>query len=59
MFYKLFYRADSKSGGKKYQYIEYDDVEHSILRNQYRIDMLSRIGEFLAKHIGKGVRSRR
>ncbi len=51
--------ARLKYEGKKYQYIEYDDVEHSILRNQDRIDMLSRIGEFLAKHIGKGVRSRR
>ena len=38
--------------GKKVQYIEYDDVEHDIRRNQYRIDMLSRIGEFLAEYIG-------
>lgn len=37
-----------------YQYIEYEDVEHDILRNRYRIDMLSRIGEFLEKNIGAG-----
>ena len=37
-----------------YQYIEYEDVEHDILRNQYRIDMLSRIGEFLKRNIGAG-----
>ncbi len=35
-----------------HQYIVYKDVEHDIMRNQYRIDMLSRIGEFLKKNIG-------
>ena len=37
---------------KSYQYIVYDDVEHDIERSQYRIDMLSRIGEFLDSYIG-------
>jgi dipeptidyl aminopeptidase/acylaminoacyl peptidase len=34
-------------------YIEYEDVEHSILRNGYRVDMLDRIGSFLDAHIGQ------
>jgi dipeptidyl aminopeptidase/acylaminoacyl peptidase len=35
-----------------FEYIQYEDVEHSIQRNQFRIDMLARIAEFLAKNIG-------
>jgi dipeptidyl aminopeptidase/acylaminoacyl peptidase len=35
------------------EYIEYEDVEHSILRNGYRVDMLDRIGSFLDAHIGQ------
>jgi dipeptidyl aminopeptidase/acylaminoacyl peptidase len=35
------------------EYIEYEDVAHSILRNGYRVDMLDRIGSFLDAHIGQ------
>jgi len=38
---------------KSVEYIEYEDVEHSILRNGYRVDMLDRIGSFLDTHIGQ------
>ena len=38
---------------KSVEYIEYEDVEHSILRNGYRVDMLDRIGSFLDAHIGQ------
>ena len=33
--------------------VEYKDVEHSIRRNDYRVDMLDRIGSFLDAHIGQ------
>lgn len=32
---------------KEVEFIEYEEVEHSIRRNRYRIDMLDRIGAFL------------
>jgi len=35
------------------EFIEYEDVEHSIRRNGYRVDMLDRIGSFLDTHIGQ------
>jgi dipeptidyl aminopeptidase/acylaminoacyl peptidase len=35
------------------EYIEYEDVEHSIRRNGYRVDMLDRIGSFLDAHMGQ------
>jgi dipeptidyl aminopeptidase/acylaminoacyl peptidase len=35
------------------EYIEYEDVEHSIRRNGYRVDMLDKIGAFLHAHIGE------
>jgi dipeptidyl aminopeptidase/acylaminoacyl peptidase len=38
---------------KSVEYIEYEDVEHSIRRNGYRVDMLDRIGAFLDTHIGQ------
>jgi len=38
---------------KSVEYIEYEDVEHSIRRNGYRVDMLDRIGSFLDAHIGQ------
>ena len=38
---------------KSVEYIEYEDVEHSIRRNAYRIDMLDRIGSFLDANIGQ------
>ena len=41
-----------ESADVPYEYVVYKDVDHSIERNQYRIDMLSRIGEFLEKNIG-------
>jgi dipeptidyl aminopeptidase/acylaminoacyl peptidase len=41
-----------KSAKKSVVYTEYEDVEHSIRRNGYRIDMLDRIGSFLDAHIG-------
>jgi dipeptidyl aminopeptidase/acylaminoacyl peptidase len=42
-----------KSAKKSVEYIEYEDVEHSILRNGYLVDMLDRIGSFLDAHIGQ------
>ncbi len=35
---------------KDVEFIEYEDVEHGIRRNRYRIDMLDRIGAFLDRH---------
>jgi dipeptidyl aminopeptidase/acylaminoacyl peptidase len=35
---------------KSIQYVEYEEVEHSIRRNRYRVDMLTRIGAFLDEH---------
>jgi dipeptidyl aminopeptidase/acylaminoacyl peptidase len=35
------------------EFIEYEDVAHSIRRNGYRVDMLDRIGSFLDAHIGQ------
>jgi dipeptidyl aminopeptidase/acylaminoacyl peptidase len=42
-----------KRAKKSVEYIKYEDVEHSILRNGYRVDMLDRIGSFLDAHIGQ------
>jgi dipeptidyl aminopeptidase/acylaminoacyl peptidase len=42
---------------KSVDYIEYEDVEHSIRRNGYRVDMLDRIGAFLDAHIGQSTAS--
>jgi len=42
-----------KRAKKPVDYIEYKDVEHSILRNGYRVDMLDKIGSFLDAHIGQ------
>jgi dipeptidyl aminopeptidase/acylaminoacyl peptidase len=44
-----------KRAKKSVEYIEYEDVEHSIRRNGYRVDMLDKIGAFLDAHIGKPV----
>ncbi len=38
---------------KPVEYVEYKDAEHSIWRNAYRIDLLTRVGAFLDAHIGK------
>jgi dipeptidyl aminopeptidase/acylaminoacyl peptidase len=46
--------AAALEGAKKsVEYIEYEDVEHSIHRNGYRVDMLDKIGSFLDAHIGQ------
>jgi dipeptidyl aminopeptidase/acylaminoacyl peptidase len=42
-----------KRAKKSVEFIEYEDVEHSIRRNGYRVDMLDRIGAFLDSHIGQ------
>jgi len=42
-----------KRAKKSVEYIEYEDVEHSIRHNGYRVDMLDRIGSFLDAHIGQ------
>jgi dipeptidyl aminopeptidase/acylaminoacyl peptidase len=39
-----------KKAKKQVELVEYEEVEHSIRRNRYRIDMLGRIGEFLDLH---------
>jgi len=44
-----------KRAKKSVEYIEYEDAEHSILRNGYRVDMLDRIGSFLDAHIGQPI----
>ena len=38
--------------GKPVEYIEYEDAQHDIWRNSYRIDMFARIGVFLDENIG-------
>ncbi len=38
---------------KPVEYIKYEDVEHSVRRNGYRVDMLDRIGSFVDAHIGQ------
>jgi dipeptidyl aminopeptidase/acylaminoacyl peptidase len=42
-----------KSATKPVEYVEYEEVEHQIARDGYRIDMLDRIGTFLSQHIGR------
>jgi dipeptidyl aminopeptidase/acylaminoacyl peptidase len=42
-----------KRAKQSVEYIEYEDVAHSIRRNGYRVDMLDRIGSFLDAHIGQ------
>jgi dipeptidyl aminopeptidase/acylaminoacyl peptidase len=42
-----------KRAKKSVEFIEYEDVEHSIRRNGYRVDMLDKIGSFLDAHIGQ------
>jgi dipeptidyl aminopeptidase/acylaminoacyl peptidase len=37
---------------KVVEFVEYEDVEHDIARNEFRVDMLSRIGAFLDRHTG-------
>ena len=40
-----------RKAGKDVEYIEYDDDEHGIWSHASRIDMLTRIGRFLEKHL--------
>ncbi len=42
-----------KRAKKSVEYIEYEDIAHSIRRNDYRVAMLDRIGSFLDAHIGQ------
>jgi dipeptidyl aminopeptidase/acylaminoacyl peptidase len=37
---------------KPVEYIEYEEADHGMFRNEYRIEMLDRIGAFLGEHIG-------
>jgi dipeptidyl aminopeptidase/acylaminoacyl peptidase len=37
---------------KPVEYVEYEEADHGIPRNAYRIDMLERMGAFLDQHIG-------
>ena len=46
-----------KRAKKPVTLITYQNVEHSIRRNEYRIDMLNRIGLFLDAHIGSPAQS--
>lgn len=43
-----------KKAGRKSELRIYDDAEHSIESNRYRIDMLDRLGRFLARHTAAG-----
>ncbi len=47
--YKALKKADKNS-----EFILYKDTSHSIWRDNYRIDMLSKIGQFLESNIGSG-----
>lgn len=48
---KALARAVKKAGGEV-QLQVYDDAEHNLWSNRYRVDMLERIGRFLAEHNG-------
>jgi dipeptidyl aminopeptidase/acylaminoacyl peptidase len=39
-----------ETNGKSVEYITYEHAEHNIFPERYRVDMLTRIGEFLDKH---------
>jgi dipeptidyl aminopeptidase/acylaminoacyl peptidase len=39
-----------EENGKSAEFITYEHAEHNIFPERYRIDMLTRIGEFLDKH---------
>ena len=39
-----------KKAGKATEFITYKDVQHNIDRDEYRIDMLEKIGGFLQKN---------
>lgn len=41
-----------RKAGKSTDLIVYEDVAHGIWRDEYRVDMLTRIGEFLHQHTG-------
>ena len=40
-----------KKNKKPFKYHEYDETQHSIWSNKYRIDMLEKIGDFIDKNI--------
>lgn len=44
-------RSALKRAKKQVDYVEYEDVEHSIRDQGYRVDMLQRIGEFLEENL--------
>jgi len=44
--------------GKEYEFKAYENVDHHFLTNSSRIDMLTRIGRFLDRHIGEQARTR-
>ena len=46
---ELMYEALQKHG-KSVEFITYENAEHSILPERYRIDLLTRLGEFLDQH---------
>lgn len=39
-----------KKNGKTVEFITYEHAEHNIFPERYRVDMLTRVGEFLDKH---------
>jgi dipeptidyl aminopeptidase/acylaminoacyl peptidase len=48
---RSFFRALDRAG-KEVAFIEYENAAHSIHPQRYRIDMLTRVGRFLDRHIG-------
>ena len=44
--------AALQSQDKAVEVMEYEDAEHGIVPARYRIDMLERMGDFVARHIG-------
>lgn len=41
-----------EDANKSVSYVEYEEADHGLRRNAYRIDMLTRIGTFLDEHTG-------
>src|SRR5690606_36164036 len=42
-----------RRAGKDFEFIEYEEAEHSIVPERYRIDLLTRLAAFLDEHTGR------
>ncbi len=43
----------ARQAEKDVEYVEYEGIDHYFDREEQRVDMLRRVGEFLAKHLAK------